>query len=410
MVQSRSGTVTVKSIGKIQSKLDNTFVAPPPPSRSSSNASGSGTGQARSSLPPYMSVLNAVPKDGFFALPEPTCQFGYLYLKILCMEEIKLDSILLSTAESFYFVIRNGINTFMCKTFPVKTSTGRIRINQEFRIAANPRTSITLFLRVKHGSAKRLVTDISLSGMNRASPRSRLSGRIIRTSRSMLSCLEGSEVTDGSLAVRGCLPTFQRLWRKNTRSWSPSQPHSGHNDSHGAPQPRYSTEMVMYHAFDRRHYDHPDSTSAERQKDGQQAYVGNYPTSMVVINGQQFPADPGTLAEYNNGGQPLPMQMPYDVQRLSSPIVAHTADGHNGPVQWDRLSPLAPGISREETLGCAAINIESMIDETFLRTLIDGWYIEGSWENANIAKLQLQMFFIPIAPNLEERDLPANLK
>ena len=156
----------------------------------------------------------------------------------------------------------------------------------------------------------------------------------------------------------------------------------------------------MYHApGDRRH-----ATTATNNKEYGLAsgdIVGNYPSSMVLINGQQFPADPSP-------------------HNYSSLIV----DSDNNPIASGMIDPLAsrpqlpsrgkngqvPAISTEETIGCAAVNIGTMIDEVFLCTLIDGWDVESAWDKVNVAKLQLQMFFIPSAPNLEADLLPENLQ
>ena len=136
------------------------------------------------------------------------------------MEDIYLDPELLANAESFYFVIRNGLHTFPCEAFPVKSVTpGKIRISQEFRIAANPKVSITMFLRVRHrpGYVRSRVTNIRPD-------------KLVRSRKSLLSCSDGSNSdshiyegysisSDNIRADSGCLSVgLNKLLRKNTRS------------------------------------------------------------------------------------------------------------------------------------------------------------------------------------------------
>ncbi|PVU89225.1 hypothetical protein BB561_005475 [Smittium simulii] len=54
-----------------------------------------------------------------------------------------------------------------------------------------------------------------------------------------------------------------------------------------------------------------------------------------------------------------------------------------------------------ETLGCAAINVAEMLDEVYLKTLIDSWDVVSAWEPKIVCRLQLQMFYIPISQPVE---------
>ncbi|OLY84617.1 hypothetical protein AYI68_g1211 [Smittium mucronatum] len=53
--------------------------------------------------------------------------------------------------------------------------------------------------------------------------------------------------------------------------------------------------------------------------------------------------------------------------------------------------------SKSETIGCAAIHVGDMIDEVYLRTLIDSWDVVSVWDPAMVCRMQLQLFFIPIS-------------
>ncbi|KAJ1913282.1 Bud site selection protein bud4 [Mycoemilia scoparia] len=451
------GSVNAKMVGKYRSKLDSQFVssdnvnrisgskyyrqfatAPPAPPLTPPSPNISHT--------PFINLIDGIPKGGFFALPQPKCQVGYLYLRILSMEDIRLSPQFLSTVESFYFVIRNGIHTLSCDIVPIKNArNGKILINQEFRISTNPKVSITMFLRVIHKPGYRggipskpsklfrsgrpetpLSAETSASGSNVG-----VGGLMYGTPYGLHNASSFQSGTSSqSSGEAGCLPILHRLLRKNTRSSrnrrSARQQQMDNGSQHDEEtKTRYSTDIVMYHrpggergyaeSFPRQDQNLDSNNNGGAGTPSRD--VGNYPSAMIVVNGQQFPADP-TPRNYSSAMMgPNGVQSNGSLNNLMAPGPLHHPQNrshHNwgnkrGNGRHTNAPASVPGISKEETLGCAAVNVESMIDEVYLRTLVDGWEVEGTWDKKNKARLQLQMFFVPSIPGLSVESLPPTL-
>ncbi|KAJ1960649.1 hypothetical protein GGI12_003688, partial [Dipsacomyces acuminosporus] len=84
------------------------------------------TGTVRPSMiPQYVSQLNGVPAGPFFKPPEASARSGYLYMKILSIEDLE------DKTDSVYFVIRNGIDTLATTPASVGGASSSL-INQEF--------------------------------------------------------------------------------------------------------------------------------------------------------------------------------------------------------------------------------------------------------------------------------------
>ncbi|KAJ1919970.1 Bud site selection protein bud4 [Mycoemilia scoparia] len=442
--RSLRGSVNAKVVGKFRSKLDGRLVSDninriPNPQEiyersmhhyggtiaKSSNSIDIGTGSLQADHDtPFINLIDGIPKRGFFALPQPKCQVGYLYLRILSMEDIRLSPEFIAAAEAFYFVIRNGIETLCCTAIPIKNAAnGKIIINQEFRISTNPKVSITLFLRVIHkpghrgdkrkpdillrrippGSASSIERDV----MNEL-PMDRTDIPHVFSSTSSLSSHQSS---NGSEA--GCLPMLQKLLRSNTRRRGNKRNRNQNNRERRTQRVANSsdsTDLVMQHrSGERRHTDPPhplhiqtppessSSSSLPQEGDG-----GNRSAAVIITNGQRFPADP-TPGNYSsllmssgingNPGMP-PVPLCYEQYRQGSTVSA-------------KKNPQR--VQKEDTLGCAAINVESMLDEVYLRTLVDGWAVQGTWDQTNKALLQLQMFFVPSVTGLAVENLPPTL-
>ncbi|KAJ2841884.1 hypothetical protein IWW36_006107, partial [Coemansia brasiliensis] len=131
-------------------------------------------------IPQYVSPLNGVPAGPFFMPPKAAAKAGYLYMRILSIEDME------EPPSSVYFVIRNGIDTLATTPVPVggvSTST----INQEFRILTDPEVSITMWMRFR--------SEAIISRESRSGPLARAYGES--------SCMP---------------PLLRRLVRRNTRS------------------------------------------------------------------------------------------------------------------------------------------------------------------------------------------------
>ncbi|KAJ1840402.1 hypothetical protein LPJ73_006435, partial [Coemansia sp. RSA 2703] len=95
-----------------------------------------------SMIPQYVSQLDGAPAGPFFMPPKASAKSGYLYMRILGIEDIE------DKTDSVYFVIRNGIDTLATTPVTVGGQSGTT-INQEFRILADPNVSITMWMRFR---------------------------------------------------------------------------------------------------------------------------------------------------------------------------------------------------------------------------------------------------------------------
>ncbi|KAJ2747081.1 Bud site selection protein bud4 [Coemansia sp. BCRC 34301] len=126
------------------------------------------------SVPRYVSALSGVPAGPFFQTPQASATAGYLYMRILSIEDVQ------GKPDSVYFVIRNGIDTLATTPVGVGGATGTT-VNQEFRILTDPSVSITMWMRFRSDAV--------------------------------------SNRRRGSAQMPGCLPPLLRkLVRRNTRS------------------------------------------------------------------------------------------------------------------------------------------------------------------------------------------------
>ncbi|KAJ2162031.1 Bud site selection protein bud4 [Coemansia sp. RSA 552] len=290
-----------------------------------------------STIPQYVSPLDGVPAGPFFRPPAAAAKAGYLYMRILSIEELE------ERPSSVYFVIRNGIDTLA--TTPVflgDSDSTTTTINQEFRILTDPGVSITMWMRFR-------------------------SDAIITRSAD-------------SMAPPSCMPPLlRRLVRRNTRSRAARWPCSTPADSvfdfagpryqpgarrGGLPEPRgpvYPPPRVSSA--------HVRSANATQQSQ----HGANDPRS---LNATQAPSS----VFYEPGGE--------------------GATSRKG---------LAQAQFREETRGVAVVHVGEMLDEVFLRGLVDSWDVENVWEARKGARVHLQMFFIPECPLFREEELPKTL-
>ncbi|KAJ2081210.1 Bud site selection protein bud4, partial [Coemansia sp. S142-1] len=70
---------------------------------------------------------------------------------------------------------------------------------------------------------------------------------------------------------------------------------------------------------------------------------------------------------------------------------------------------LAQSRVTEETRGVAVVHVGEMLNEVFLRGLVDSWDVENVWESRRGGRIQLQLFFIPECPLFREDELPRTL-
>ncbi|KAJ2792777.1 hypothetical protein H4R20_006726, partial [Coemansia guatemalensis] len=95
-----------------------------------------------STIPQYVSQLKGVPAGPFFMPPKASIKSGYLYMRILSIEDMD------EPPNAIYFVIRNGIDTLATTPVSVDGPSGTT-INQEFRILTDPNVSITMWMRFR---------------------------------------------------------------------------------------------------------------------------------------------------------------------------------------------------------------------------------------------------------------------
>ncbi|KAJ1674596.1 Bud site selection protein bud4, partial [Spiromyces aspiralis] len=395
-------------------------------------------------LPPYITPINELPQNGLFVLPPPKVTLGNLYLKIICMDKIQLSREVLQNVESFYFVIRNGLNKHVCDLFPANISAvgGRdnpdevvIHINQQFRIAVNPLQSVTLHLRMRYRPGY-IPPRLRSMDQQQQQPKSGLASdekrapkpkKLTRPTGSCpppfnlfnLAFSKGvspansiiADAANSSIASiasnHGCLPRLGRLMRKNTRS-------SNHSMSSGE-----SAEITT--TFDYRH-NYSDQITVHNANERRRA---NTAPSMPPAPPQQQATDPGSTRKVVDSLSPV------DAIHYNDQAFPPNPSRHDGRSLWYpaseiftpimvQIQPNEPasripvhhvGKVYEETIGVASVYVESMIDEVYLRTLTDTWDVEYVYgkEGITICRLHFQLFFIPISPELYLDDLPRSI-
>ncbi|KAJ2708486.1 Bud site selection protein bud4, partial [Coemansia spiralis] len=300
-----------------------------------------------SMIPDYVSPLNGVPAGPFFMPPKAEVKSGYLYMRILSVEDIEGDP------TSLYFVIRNGIDTLA--TSPVGIDgPGGTTINQEFRILTDPNVSITMWMRFR-------------------------SDAIIHRG------LRGGR---GMLGEPGCVPPLlRRLIRRNTRSRG------------GRWQCQSSADSV----FD---FDGSQSRFAPgARRAGPPSRGDGYPDRVSSHSGVGSRRMHGAGAQQSHSGYNDPRSM--NATQAPSSVFYEPGVEPTGPSASSK--GLAQAQFREETRGVAVVHVGEMIEEVFLRGLVDSWDVENVWESRRGAQMNLQLFFIPECPLFREEELPRTL-
>ncbi|KAJ2320058.1 Bud site selection protein bud4 [Coemansia sp. RSA 2704] len=316
-----------------------------------------------STIPQYVSQLNGVPAGPFFMPPKASVKSGYLYMRILSIDDME------EPPNSVYFVIRNGIDTLA--TTPVSVSgASNTTINQEFRILTDPSVSITMWMRFRSDAI------------------------IYRNGRNQL-----------PYGQPGCMPPLLRkLVRRNTRSrnrrWQCASPEDSVFDF-ASDQPRFEAGArragPMGHAAGfagRRPHQQPASGYPERVS-----------SALMSHNARRYPSDRGMDTQQSHPGYSDPRSL-NATQAPSS--VFYEPGGGMGELSSSHKG-LAEARFKEETRGVAVVHVGEMIEEVFLRGLVDSWDVENVWENRKGARMSLQLFFIPECPLFREEELPKTL-
>ncbi|KAJ2470993.1 Bud site selection protein bud4 [Coemansia sp. RSA 2322] len=147
-------------------------------------------------VPRYVSALSGVPTGPFFQTPKAAATPGYLYMRILSIEDVE------GKPDSVYFVIRNGIDTLATTPVQVAGATGTT-VNQEFRILTDPSVSITMWMRFRSDAivARRRQTPGCLPPLLR-----KLVRRNTRTRRGGGDSADADSLFDFSASRRGAYP------------------------------------------------------------------------------------------------------------------------------------------------------------------------------------------------------------
>ncbi|KAJ1727295.1 Bud site selection protein bud4 [Coemansia biformis] len=312
-----------------------------------------------STIPDYVSPLNGVPAGPFFMPPKAAVKSGYLYMRILSVEDMEGDP------SSIYFVIRNGIDTLATTPVTIDGINGTT-INQEFRILTDPSVSITMWMRFR-------------------------SDAIIH---------RGFRGARGMLSEPGCVPPLlRRLVRRNTRSRGGRWQCQGAADSvfdFDEGQPRYAPGARRAG---------PAGRGANGHVDKQQAYGGGYPErSSSAMVGHSIGAY-GVGTQQSHGAH----NDPRSLNATQAPSSVFYEPGAETAAPSSSNKGLAQAQFREETRGVAVVHVGEMIEEVFLRGLVDSWDVENVWESRCGAQMNLQLFFIPECPLFREEELPKTL-
>ncbi|KAJ2442326.1 Bud site selection protein bud4 [Coemansia sp. RSA 2440] len=309
-------------------------------------------------MPQYVSALDGVPAGPFFMPPRAAAKAGYLYMRILSIEDID------DPPSSVYFVIRNGIDTLATTPVSVGGIAGTT-INQEFRILTDPDISITMWMRFRSDAI------------------------IYRNGR-------------GQLNQPGCMPPLLRkLVRRNTRSranrWQCNSPNDSVFDFASAQQ-RFDAGARRGGPVMR-----PGIVGRPRQQPQGAQFPERVSSALMSQNANQHSPDRGNTQQSQAANDPRSLnatQAPSSVYYEPGVDTGNPTSSHKG---------LAEARFKEETRGVAVVHIGEMIEEVFLRGLVDSWDVENVWENRKGARLSLQLFFIPECPLFREDELPKTL-
>ncbi|KAI8323934.1 hypothetical protein GQ54DRAFT_309715 [Martensiomyces pterosporus] len=316
-----------------------------------------------SMIPQYVSQLNGVPAGPFFKPPEASTKSGYLYMKILSIEELE------DKTDSVYFVIRNGVDTLATTPVSVGGAASSL-INQEFRILTDPNVSVTMWMRFR--------SDAIIYANGRG----------------------GSNYAGRRMADPGCMPPlFKKLIRRNTRSrnnkWNCARASDSVFDFSETQSPRLpgarrsgATKRASGAASDR-------PFSSEFPERVSSAYIGS--------------AAGGYAADQSSGRHANNAYDPRSLNATQAPSSVFYEPGGDLLEELSSKKGLVQAKFKEETRGVAVVHVGEMIEEVFLRGLVDSWDVENVWESRKGARLQLQLFFIPECPLFREEELPKTL-
>ncbi|KAJ1818669.1 Bud site selection protein bud4, partial [Coemansia sp. RSA 2599] len=334
-----------------------------------------------SMIPQYVSQLNGVPAGPFFMPPKATAKAGYLYMRILGIEDIE------DKTDSIYFVIRNGIDTLATTPVNVGGQSGTT-INQEFRILTDPNVSITMWMRFRSDA---IIYKGGLAGA--------MSGW-------------------GKGDARCAPPLLRKLVRRNTRSrnktrWNCSSAsdsvfdfdNAQGNAAPGARRDRGAANRAFGLAS------RPQPLRQQQQQlRNQRLQGGEYPERvssafMTQTQPQTGAGFAGDGDQHMNSGFNDPRSL--NATQAPSSVFYEPGTESMGPPASNK--GLAQAKFKEETRGVAVVHVGEMIEEVFLRGLVDSWDVENVWESRKGARLQLQLFYIPECPLFREEELPKTL-
>ncbi|KAJ1956301.1 Bud site selection protein bud4 [Linderina pennispora] len=316
-------------------------------------------------IPSFVSQLDGVPAGPFFKPPRASERQGYLYMRILSIEDLE------DKTDSVYFVIRNGIDTLA--TTPIKVGgAASANINQEFRILTDPNVSVTMWMRFR--------SDAIISN-----PRNTPMGARARARDP--SCLP---------------PMFKKLVRRNTRSrnnnrrWNCARPDDSDFD--------FSNPSFQYMPGARRPGYAANIQAGQQQPRRSQATVPDR-VSSAFLSGQGGNGHYSTKSSTNGNYASDPRSL----NATQAPSSVFYDPGEAELDQWSSNKGLVQAKFKEETRGVAVVHVGEMLEEVFLNSLVDSWDVENVWESRKGARLQLQLFFIPACPLFNEDELPRTL-
>ncbi|KAJ1996272.1 Bud site selection protein bud4 [Coemansia spiralis] len=322
------------------------------------------TGTVRPSMiPQYVSQLNGVPAGPFFMPPKATAKSGYLYMRILSIEDIEAKT------DSVYFVIRNGIDTLATTPVSVAGVTGTT-INQEFRILTDPSVSITMWMRFRSDAI------------------------IYKNGRS-------NNASRRYVGEPGCIPPLlKKLVRRNTRSRNNQLNCSSSADSVFD----FASDPRRFMPGARKGGPGPGALDMNNRRPLGPGYPERVSSAFMSQNGQRFASNRSDAQQGFNG-----YNDPRSLNATQAPSSVFYEPGSDMMDHPPSRKGLAHAKFKEETRGVAVVHVGEMIEEVFLRGLVDSWDVENVWESRKGARLQLQLFYIPECPLFREEELPKTL-
>ncbi|OMJ26275.1 hypothetical protein AYI70_g306 [Smittium culicis] len=519
-LQNSSGLVAIKASPSASSSLNSIEYNSKPDLNDKNGAlnSLSSSRHSPSSLPWFITPLNGSTINNFFSLPKPRLMPGYLYLKILSIEDLidlnshsYLANNNLSGKTIFGYkivlVVRNGIDTKASSPIAINSS-GKMQVNQEFIVLIDPSKPITIWLRIQAITSNPINKRSSHQDRNVTSFNNKrfslFNNNFFKSGFSNKKAKQPAQNIPLNAPIKKknkflqklakfdnlCLPLFSNNFCQNTRSSklgtsgikrkpvksvfkgisnldyfdnikSPKNVNESLSRRHSAPpdalfkqsgvksfEGKNSSDSNSYYKRDSaitetsssQHINDRISGNVNKNSsDNYKSFDLDPPLSPQILVSEErgYSSDVGfdsinktirsikeSIKRYKSkpksskkvfklSGSTIftPKELIKQEKKISvvydrekSILLNHIREeDYSGNTYISSSSDDEDAESdnyldlKTETIGCAAIHVGDMIDEVYLKTLIDSWDVVSVWDPLMVCRLQLQLFYIPIS-------------